>query len=311
MSESYIYNGVWVNWSRGPILGWTLTLASGQAQLLTAFLAVYVTVAGSQFWKILSYLVHQLRAAPVPGDGRHQQVQAILRNTGTPLCASWELLTLGWPWRKAAPRGFRPVLILAVIGVFHAVGWGIAGVFSSSVTKAQGDDALLRGSNCGWYSVSLHSNDTGFIRSKNLNATVDAATYTRLCYGTSQQKLFCNQYTVPRIPWTSNANSNCPFDPRFCTINGTAAAFEMDTGLLDSNDVFGINTPLSKRIGYRRVTTCAPLQTPSGFARYENETASGETQTFLRYYYGPTTVTNFSYEYSLNGYDDGSGYQLQ
>ena len=310
MSESYIYNGVWVNWSRGPILGWTLTLAFKQAQLLTAFLAVYVTVAGSQFWKILSYLIHQSRAAPTPGDGRHQQVQAILRNTGTPLSASWELMKLGRPWRKVAPSGFGPILILALIGVFHSAGWGLAGVFSSSVTKTYGDEALIRGSNCGWYSTPHGSNDTGFLRSKTVNATVDAATYARLCYGTSQQKSFCNQYTVPRIPWFSNANSSCPFDPEFCVFNGTAAAFEMDTGLLDSNDVFGINTPLSKRIGYRRVTTCAPLHPPSRFVQPENKTGSLGIETFVHYYFGPTSATNSSYDYKVTDYDSGSGYQI-
>lgn len=311
MSESYIYSGVWLNWSRGPILGWTLTLPSTQAQLLTAFLAVYVTLAGAQFWKIFSYIVHQWRAAPLPGDGQHQQMQAILRNTGTPLGASWQLLMLGWQWRKIASKGFGPVLIVAVLGVFHAVGWGLAGVFSSSVTKISGDEVLIRGTSCGFYSDSSGSTDTAFLRSKNLNATAKATTYARQCYGTSQHKSFCDQYIVPQIPWKSNANASCPFDPEFCAFNGTAAAFEMDTGLLDSNGVFGVNTRSSQRIGYRRITTCAPIEPPSSFVRIENETNSAGTQTYVRYYFGPTPVANFSYGYNINSYNSGSGYELQ
>ena len=315
MSESYVYKGVWINWSRGSILGWTLTIDTAEAQLLTSFLAVFVTATGTQAWKILAFLLHQLRAAQTPGDGRHQQAQVILRNSGSALGASWEFLNLGWPWRKVASSGFLRVVLLALIAVLHAAGWGLAGVFSSRVTQVPGDEVLIRSPNCGIYQGQKDLSPTAdgvFFQSQNLNATVQASTYTRLCYGATSRKETCDQYTVPRVPWKSNANATCPFDPEFCIFNGTAAAFEMDTGVMDAHEVFGINTPLSERVGYRKVSTCAPLRIPKAFSQLVNNTEHPDSSVKEIYYVylGPTSqgtpnAENFTYQYNLGSVSNG------
>ena len=316
MSSSNIYTGIWINWSRGPVSGWTLTLPSAEGQLLVAFLAVFVTVTGSRFWNIISFLIHQLRAGPTPGDGRHQQSQVILRNTGSAIGVSWELLSLGWPWRKVATSGFWSLLLLALLGLLHASCWAVAGVFSSRVANSIGKEALIRPQNCGYYLPSSDASQLTqqwFVTSRNLNATKDATTYARLCYGQSNDNPYCSQYVVPQIQWTSDANSTCPFDADFCRLKGTAAAFKMDTGILSSQSVFGFNTRRSDEIGYRKVTTCAPLRTPVGFYEFVNNTSSdGEpgTQQWLRYYLGPTKETNWTYGYNTNSSSDIGGYKI-
>ena len=319
MSASSVYKGVWVNWSRGSILGWTLTTDSTEAQLLTSFLAVFVTATGSQSWKILAYLLHQLRAAQLPGDGRHQQAQIILRNTGSALGASWEFLNLGWPWRKTSSSGFLRVLLLAFIASLHAAGWGLAGVFSSRVTQVPGDEVLIRSSNCGIYETpnNVNASDSEiFFQSQNLNATVQASTYTRLCYGDTSRKEECDQYTVPRVPWKSNANATCPFDPQFCVFNDTAAAFQMDTGVMDVHEIFGINTPMSERVGYRKVGTCAPLLVPKGFGQLVNNTAHPDSSVKQTYsiYFGPsdqgTSGPAYNYTYQYNVGVSSGGYKI-
>ena len=317
MSESYIYNGVWLNWARGAVLGWTLTLGTREGQILTAFLAVFVKTAGTQAWKIVSYFLHQLRAGRLPGDGRHQQAQVILRNTGSSLGASWELFTLGWPWRKVASTGFWRILVLVVIALLHASGWALASIFSSRATRIAGDEVLIRSPQCGYYSFTNQSDlyNDRFVNSRNSNNTNDAAHYVRQCYANTQSNPYCDQYTVPQISWKQNANMTCPFDPEVCIFNGSAAALEMDTGVLSSRDVFGINTPISETVGYRRVTTCAPLHSHAQLVNDSSADGSPGKDQWIRYYYGPTIAgtpdgLNWTYQYKVAESGAGNGYGL-
>lgn len=60
MVESSIYTGIWINWSKGPILGATLTTTSKDGFLLASFLALFVRMVGSHFWSVLCFVIHQL-----------------------------------------------------------------------------------------------------------------------------------------------------------------------------------------------------------------------------------------------------------
>jgi hypothetical protein len=55
----HTYTGAWINWSEGAIRGATLTLSQKHAGVLSAFLAILVSFAGSLFWIILSFAIHQ------------------------------------------------------------------------------------------------------------------------------------------------------------------------------------------------------------------------------------------------------------
>jgi hypothetical protein len=46
--SAYIYEGYWVNWSKGRLLGPTITLSPTHATLVTNILALFVTIAGGQ-----------------------------------------------------------------------------------------------------------------------------------------------------------------------------------------------------------------------------------------------------------------------
>ena len=43
-----VYLGAWTDWSRGRVLGATLTLSRGDGTLLIAFLAFYVAIVGTR-----------------------------------------------------------------------------------------------------------------------------------------------------------------------------------------------------------------------------------------------------------------------
>lgn len=121
----FVYTGPWINWSRGLILGSTITLSERDGDLLIAFLSMFVTVAGASCWKIMSFALHQHRSPRDPRDGIHHQQQAIFRNTGSPFSAALELAKLAWYWRKHALRPFLRTLPLVALALFNFVLFGM------------------------------------------------------------------------------------------------------------------------------------------------------------------------------------------
>jgi len=165
---------VWINWSNGVVLGSTLTLSSRDGGLPTAFLAIFISAAGAALWRILSYILHQVRASRELQDGLHHQQQNIFRNTSSPGGASVQFTQLIWYWWKFAKRPFRRSLPLAFFALLNLVVFAVAGVFSSQVTKAAGDETLVVSPNCGyWAADNGTSQQTLFAQSsKTLNDTI-------------------------------------------------------------------------------------------------------------------------------------------
>ncbi|CAD6580761.1 MAG: hypothetical protein ASARMPRED_000319 [Alectoria sarmentosa] len=313
-AAAYVHVGPWINWSHGPILGSTLTLSERDGGLLTAFLGIFVTAAGASCWKIMSYALHQHRSPRYPQDGIHHQQQAILRNTETPIGASFELARLIWSWRKHALRSFTQTLPLVALAIFNFVLFGLAGVFSSEVTKAAGNETLIRSSDCGslnFTNIGSHQASAA-IMSVDVNDTLAATTYSRACYGNLQNLLQCTQNPQQQLPWTVNQNATCPFTNDLC-FYGDSSAYEMDTGHIDSHQALGINAPKSERVQYRKVTTCSPIHTEA-YARLFNDTnptepASGDT--LEQFDYGPFTPrVNHTYEYDTHNLLGSNSYSL-
>ena len=119
-----MYTGPWINWSRGLILGSTITLSERDGGLLTAFLGIFVTAAGASCWKIMSFALHQHRSPLDLQDAIHHQQQAILRNTESPIGTVFELARLAWRWRKYALRPFMRTLPIAALALLNFVLFG-------------------------------------------------------------------------------------------------------------------------------------------------------------------------------------------
>ena len=314
-SASSIYTGIWINWSHGATLGATITLNQRDGGLLTAFLAIFVAGAGASCWKITSYAIHQYRASHDYKDALHHQQQAILCNTDGPAGALWDFCQLPWYWRDHPIRPLARSLPLALLALLNIAAFGVAGIFSSDVTKAAGDETLIRSPHCGYLTVvnsSLTSQTSVASANIDLNDTLAATTYSRACYGNTENALACNQYVRQRLHWTSNQNTTCPFSPDLC-IYGSTAAYEMDTGLLDTHEDLGINAAQSDRIQYRKVTSCSPIHT-RGYVTTFNDTdpthvAYGDL--LYQYNYGPiVNVSNFTYQYDTHSVTDIDDYIL-
>lgn len=315
-SNSVVHIGTWINWSQGRIIGSTITLSERNGGLLTAFLATFVATAGVACWTILTYALHQSRAKQEKSSTIHQQQQVTLRNSGTPGAAAWQFIQLIWYWRKHTAKPLARTLPLLLVAILNIVFFAVASIFSSEVTRAAGNEVLVRSPNCGL----LLLKDSGSTPQRSLsdfnkletNDTSKAATYAQACYGETPDPLQCSQYAQRSIPWKSNQNSSCPFSSDLCLL-GQNTAYQMDTGPLDSHQALGINAPKGDRVHYRKVTTCSPIRAKNNFEAY-NDTdpdhiAYGDT--LVDYLFGGgEDGKNYTFQYNTHSLVDQNGYEL-
>ncbi|KAE8349837.1 hypothetical protein BDV28DRAFT_52778 [Aspergillus coremiiformis] len=258
-SAGNIYTGVWINWSHGLFRGATLTLPQEYAGLLTAFLAIFVSFAGTMMWRIICFIIHQAWTTP-PSKKRdfvHYTRQVILRNSGSGAAAAWAFTSLAWTAGRKTPHALLRILPLVLIALLNVAVFGVSGVFTSYVTKVPGNTTIILGPRCGGYAVPPDLGSTAIFLSKALADTQVAATYANQCY-LGHSSLACGTYVRQNLPFTTEQNVSCPFAKDLCQFNDHSA-FAMDTGLLDSHDDFGMNAPPHNRIKYRRRTTCSPI----------------------------------------------------
>jgi hypothetical protein len=289
-----IYKGAWIDWSKGRVQGATITLSRQSGGVLSVFIALYVAFAGTMFWKLCSYILHQLSSSQKEKNTVHHQRQVILRNTGN-IAATWAFFSLPFRHKKNFRRAVFAFLPYAAFALFCFIGFTLAGLFSSRITTAIGPYVLARGEFCGsWTIPDALTTVTKGAFVKSVADTMEADNYVRQCYennGTAKDSA-CAIFIRPTLPFSINANAKCPFDETVC--NGTA--FEMDTGKLDSQLHFGLNAPPKDRIEIRRVTTCT--RTKNVPATIVNETGFGST---LYYNAGPLPGMRVNYTFRYYG----------
>ncbi|KAF8855323.1 hypothetical protein BDZ45DRAFT_506545 [Acephala macrosclerotiorum] len=315
-SNTSIYTGPWINHSRNTILGATITLTTKDGGYLQAFLVLLITTAGGAFWRITSYLIHQIRAKSGPHDALHYQQQAVLKNSDSALGAAWTFTRVSFAWRRHVRTRWwqfwrsRTVYLIA-FALIIAAAFGAASIFSSQVTKAAGTEVLIDGANCGFWTFGA-SVVTGW-ELKSLNDSISAASYARQCYDTKNtDPLQCNTYNVPQLPWTTNQNASCPFESHTCLL-GPTSAYQMDTGALDSHDILGIDAKPSERVTLRKVATCTPIRAQP-YAVLANQTVAGGEMTdeYIQLNMGTAFPGfNWTYEYNTHSYYVNEGYDLQ
>ncbi|KAK0280294.1 hypothetical protein LTR54_001095 [Friedmanniomyces endolithicus] len=289
-----VYKGPWVDFSHGYIQGATLTLTTRDGAFLVSFLTLYITIAGSLARTIIAYVYHQRRAnaAKDDQDGLWNQEQAILRNTGSPIKVAIELLYEWRAWRKIKKRSLRRLLIGILLALATLAIFAVAGVFAGQVTKSASNNVLIHSAGCGdWDITNVTQSGNSIWQTLVLQNTLADAEYARACYDSSKDSLTCGVYTNKTIHYSVNANATCPTQTGTCFFSNTAA-YQMDTGLMDSNDALGLNSPKGERITYRKVTTCAPIHIGQNYGRGTIETGGGQFQDPVVYLYMGSMVAD-------------------
>ena len=300
MAESpNVYTGFWTNYTNGTVRGATLTLSFQGGAFLVAFLALFVRIAGSHFWKLTCrtfFYFNARKASSKPQDGLHHQHQAILRNNSSATHALWLFLRTGWAWRRRASGPFRRSVALATAAIVNVVAFAVAAVFSSRMTST-GSEVLLRSSSCGmmdWPDATQSASLAGsVIIAQGHGDLVESAGYVSTCTNSSTQDARCEPYGRQQVNGSVSMNSSsCPFSSEMCT--STTAT--LDSGFMDSHLDFGINSPSEDRVTYRRVLECSVITTEHFRSDWtDDETAglyyplnsSAGAEELIQYFYGP------------------------
>lgn len=259
LAQSTIYKGLWTNWAQGHVRGATLTTSITTGAILVAFLALFIQFTGSRLWGILRFTIHQIKVTKRPQDGLYHQQQAVLRNF-SPADAARSFMQIGWAWRSKTPNSVTRSLSLALVALVFWIAFLVAAILSAAASTSQGDEVLISSPYYGQinFANTNLTTVTNFYTDYATKSISDSVSYARSCYiseGTGRTWQDCSTFPVPRLP-TTQRNTSCPFDADICR----APAIQLDTGLMDSDLEFGINAPPKNRIGFRKVTTCAPIE---------------------------------------------------
>ncbi|OJD30954.1 cytochrome p450 protein [Diplodia corticola] len=301
-ADDDIYIGVWTNWARGRVFGATLTVTSRDGALLVAFLALFVSLAGSGLWKIACFALHHVYSTDAPKDALHHQRQAILRNSANGTSGLIGFVQLLWAWRHSS-RVDRPyrrtfpllALTLALVGAFAT-----AGTFSSKIATAMGHEVLVSSGGCQITDSTGHEEqDLELLWYPYIaGQVVSSSNYALECYSDKVKDRNCQHYIKPRLESRIVRNATCPFGEEVCRLqNGNLI---LDTGYMDSHSDLGINTPFGDRLLVRRVVSCAPLAV-EGYKDLKQYDELGPTN-YTRYFYGPQSLglqhsNNFTFQY--------------
>jgi hypothetical protein len=236
---AYVYEGVWVNWSKGNLRGLTLTLSPEKATFLTNTLSLLVTYCGSQFWSILRFFIHQVWESASKNKDQgliHDKYQTILRNTPTAFESARLTIALLWSspgaYAKTVPAIVNAVAFISITFFF------IAATFSDKLAGA-GATALSRSPFCGpWNStyfdiVSNGPNPTNSLSlalaaefgDKEMSDTQLSQQYAQQCYATdniqnSTSYPSCDSqkdFRISRLPFNTTHGDACPFSPIVCS----------------------------------------------------------------------------------------------
>ena len=310
VTNQEVYLGFWINWSYGSIRGATLTLTKRDGGLLLAFLALFVTIAGTCFWRIVCFVLHYKLSSESFKDGIYHQRQAILRNAANSTSGLWSLLQMNWVWRKhTQAQPYRRILPLIMFSVIIICVFILGSIFSSKISTSMGNEVLLLGSTC-----SIHSQDGldseyffGTYVPYMAERTAFSANYAQECYGKGAMIQNCPTFLRKNLKWTSEHNIGCPFPGKDKICRSNSTNLRLDSGYINSNFDLGINSPPEDQFLYRTVVECAPLN-HEGYSKNitihlgENGTSPRH---LMRYYYGGSTKdSQMTYQYSADPVTD-------
>lgn len=203
---------------------------------------------------------------------------------------------LAWTWRSSAGRCLIRMLPAILTALLLLISFSIAGGFSSQISSAIGRDVLLDEFNCGFFITPGAAQDVearSILDSKLAQTVEQAANYAQQCYSSNHSGMLdCTSFIIDHLPSTVDTQAPCPFaGADTCRLQ--SSNLRLDTGLLDSSEFFGLNSPDSQRIFFRNVLECAPLVTEP-YTRYINTSVNNYTM----YSYGPSLL-GLDYTYQV------------
>ena len=290
-----VYQGFWIDWSYGRIMGSTITTTQSLGTLAVAALAILVQITGSHLWDIAMFLMHLSSANKMDKNGLHRQQQMLFRNSKGPRSLVFDLFRVFLAWRHLIPCAKRQIYIF-LLALLIGLGFIVASILTTFVVTGLDIQILANSRMCGYYDWGHYNRTTGDVDTYVSNLADSSWAYSRNCYMTNESNVGqCSVFATPRLHFDSFYNISCPFQNSICK-GQTNSAMAMDTGLLDSHSMFGFNARPTERIQFRKRTTCAPIMT-DGFMEVDDcslfsqmeQTSPSPSETCFYWYYGPVT----------------------
>lgn len=280
-----IYTGVWTNWSRGRLVGATLTLTHHNGTLLTALLALFVSFAGTCFWRITKFALHQIFASEAPKDGLYHHIQAVLRNSEHSFTSVARLISILHAWRHNAHKPFRRTIPLIVLTTIGTAAFALASILSASISSGMSDEVLIAADSCGQiWPGDPNVVDWNMIKnifvpySTRLTSTYN--NYVQTCYTNLSDRGGCSCFIKRQLLSHADYNATCPFREEIC--RHYDRNIKLDSGYLGIDSDLGFNVPSDLRYDLRVVNHCAPLVT-HGYQQIFNYS---DDISYTRYLYG-------------------------
>ena len=255
------FTGVWRNEATGTLI---LTLTQRDAGVLTSAITIFLGFVASQFWQAVQFIAHQVSVDPRQDDCLYHQKLVSLRNKGSApallmaVCKLRSARTWGSKGRWA--KSWGKISGLVALSLLYFLATEATRLSASLIWSASDDQVLARGSHCGFLTLPNATDPVlkDLYRTFILNQTLTAETYVRQCNVANPDPLRCGYYPAVSIPWQGSSVA-CPFaSPEVCITNNSMP-YQMDTGLVDSDTMLGMNARPSDRISIRKVTTCSPI----------------------------------------------------
>ncbi|KAK8057806.1 hypothetical protein PG996_011743 [Apiospora saccharicola] len=255
-SDGQVYLGAWTNWSKGHVMGATLTMTREDGNLVIAFTAFFIPFVVSRLWKSFAMLFHQCYSTSDSRDAIHHQRQVLLRSSPSPESSLMPFARMIWTWQGTAKRPWLRVFPVALLS-FLCIGIAtVAGGYSSKISTA--GEVLLRGDTCEITTTIGSGNITqqSVSRSFDANHMNDIANYAQQCYSNQSSGLLeCSKFIANTISTAvADHHAACPFRSDVCRNDSTN--LRLDSGHI-SSDVLGLNAPKDERMSLRVVPTGA------------------------------------------------------
>jgi hypothetical protein len=145
-----------------------------------------------------------------------------------------------------------------MLAVLTSVVFTIAGGFSSTISSAVEGIVLIDSINCRFDQTPDQASQLGpalVLKTAQLNS---AANYTQQYYlSGSSDILSYRRFAIKKVPWVTETNILYLFENGLYRTNQSNIL--LDTGHLDTNDIFGLNAPMNERLSLRYILYCALL----------------------------------------------------
>jgi hypothetical protein len=216
-------------------------------------------------WHLISFGYHQYRADGKAKDGLFRQQQALLRQSSTPTSIMVDNIKLWWSWRNRTNKALARTFVPVSLSIICAIGTIAASIASSFVVDTSNLEVLVRSPFCG--RPEKEYLERGPVTPYTTALQHISSQYSQDCYPTYMQgnttfPVRCRVFVRPNVDLPTIEMAECPFQPDLCatTKDGSSATVTLDSGLVDANDLFGLNLARKDRVKFRKKSTCAVLR---------------------------------------------------